>query len=82
MGESFNTEYSIIICKECKGRGSLEFPNLDSSLLFSKKTILKTCPNCNGSGRLVEIKKWAIMVEPFDPKKWADKNIRFNLNET
>ena len=81
MGDEFRTEHEIMLCKKCDGTGVFKWSELTDYHKSECDFYSETCKECNGTGRIVKTKKWQVTYEPFDPKKWTDKNIRFKLNE-
>jgi DnaJ-class molecular chaperone len=81
MGDEFRTEHEIMLCKKCDGTGVFKWSELADYHKGEYDFYSETCKECNGTGRIVKTKKWQVTYEPFDPKKWTDKNIRFKLNE-
>ncbi|NMC57801.1 MAG: hypothetical protein GYA51_00175 [Candidatus Methanofastidiosa archaeon] len=81
MGDEFRTEHEIMLCKKCDGTGVFKWSELADYHKGEYDYYSETCKECNGTGRIVKTKKWQVIYEPFDPKKWTDKNIRFKLNE-
>jgi|AntAceMinimDraft_18_1070375.scaffolds.fasta_scaffold05932_2 hypothetical protein len=74
MGEFIHTDRKIIICDKCMGVG-------EDSWQEENKIMFKTCDKCKGSGRLIEIKKWETIYEPYEPYKNVNKNLRRKLSD-
>lgn len=75
MGDLMHTDRKIIICSKCEGSGEYSYRKLDSEILY------ETCNKCNGSGRILEIKKWSHMEEAYNPQKNVSKNLRRKLSD-
>lgn len=74
MGDLIHTDRKIIICSECEGIGEY-CKEIDFEILY------KICNKCNGSGRILEIKKWSQTEEAYKPQKNVSKNLRRKLSD-
>lgn len=77
--QQFHTVREIIICTKCKGSGIYTWEEIVDYHRGDKDIHEETCATCNGTGRLVRIKKWLEWTEPFDTKTVAWKNMRRSL---
>lgn len=77
--EQFHTVHKILICDKCNGKGFIKIKECTDYHKNDYEFHEEKCRHCEGSGRILEIHKWLILVEPYDPRKDASENIRFKL---
>ena len=77
--KQFHTDREVIICTKCKGTGIYKWDVCVDYHKNDYETEEDICDQCNGTGRLIQIKKWLEWTEPFDIKESAWKNMRRTL---
>lgn len=81
MGNFIHTDRKIIICDKCEGSGECSWKETTSQRIGNFKIKYKTCNKCKGTGRLLEIKKWETVYEPYESQKYVNKNLRRKLSD-
>lgn len=60
---------TVELCTKCKGSGIYSWDELADYHKREYNTFSNTCPNCNGSGRMLHIVYASSSSEPFVPKE-------------
>lgn len=60
---------TVELCDTCKGSGIYYWDELTNYHKGEYDTYSKTCPNCNGSGRMLHIEYKSSVTEPFASKE-------------